>query len=81
VVSRSFVERKWPGEDPLGKLVQFGNMDGDLTPFRIVGVVGDVRISGLDVEPRRRSMAITRSARARPRGRSGSRCEPRTPSV
>jgi predicted permease len=52
VVSRSFVERKWPGEDPLGKLVEFGNMDGDLTPFRIVGVVGDVRDFGLDVEPR-----------------------------
>ena len=52
VVSRSFVERKWPGEDPLGKLVQFGNMDGDLTPFRIIGVVGDVRDYGLDSEPR-----------------------------
>ena len=51
VVSRSFVERRWPGEDPLGKLVQFGNMDGDLTPFRIVGVVGDVRDFGLDVRP------------------------------
>ena len=52
VVSRSFVERKWPGQDPLGKLVQFGNMDGDLTPFRVVGVVGDVRDFGLDAEPR-----------------------------
>jgi predicted permease len=52
VVSRSFVERKWPGEDPLGKLVQFGNMDGDLTPFRIIGVVGDVRDYGLDADPR-----------------------------
>ena len=52
VVSRSLAERKWPGEDPLGKLVQFGNMDGDLTPFRIVGVVGDVRDFGLDAEPR-----------------------------
>jgi predicted permease len=52
VVSRSFAERKWPGEDPLGKLVQFGNMDGDLTPFRIVGIVGDVRDFGLDSEPR-----------------------------
>jgi predicted permease len=51
VVSRSFVERKWPGEEPLGKLVEFGNMDGDLTPFRIIGVVGDVRDFGLDVEP------------------------------
>jgi predicted permease len=51
VVSRSFVERQWPGQDPLGKLVQFGNMDGDLTAFRIVGVVGDVREYGLDAEP------------------------------
>jgi predicted permease len=52
VISRSLAERKWPGEDPLGKLVQFGNMDGDLTPFRVVGVVGDVRDFGLDSEPR-----------------------------
>ena len=52
VVSRSFAERKWPGEDALGKLVEFGNMDGDLTPFRIVGIVGDVREYGLDAEPR-----------------------------
>jgi putative ABC transport system permease protein len=52
VVSRLFAERKWPDEDPLGKLVQFGNMDGDLTPFRIIGVVGDVRDYGLDSEPR-----------------------------
>ena len=51
VVSRSFVERQWAGEDPVGKLVQFGNMDGDLTPFRIIGVVGDVRDFGLDVDP------------------------------
>ena len=51
VVSRSFAERRWPGEDPLGKLVEFGNMDGDLTPFRIIGVVGDVRDFAFDVEP------------------------------
>ena len=52
LVSRSFAERKWPGEDPLGKLVEFGNMDGDLKPFRIVGIVGDVREYGLETEPR-----------------------------
>jgi predicted permease len=48
VVSRSLAESSWPGEDPLGKLVQFGGMDGDLTPFTVVGVVGDVRDYGLD---------------------------------
>jgi predicted permease len=52
VVSRSLAERRWPGQNPLGKLIQFGNMDGDLTPFRVVGVVGDVREFGLDAAPR-----------------------------
>ncbi len=43
VVSQSFAENQWPSENPLGKMIEFGNMDGDLQPFRIVGVVGDVR--------------------------------------
>lgn len=52
VVSRSLAERRWPGQDPIGKLVQFGNMDGDLTPFTIVGVVADVHEFGLETQPR-----------------------------
>jgi putative ABC transport system permease protein len=52
VVSQSLAERRWPGQNPLGKLIQYGNMDGDLTPFRVVGVVGDVREFGLDATPR-----------------------------
>jgi predicted permease len=51
IVSRSLAEQRWPGQDPLGKLIQFGNMDGDLTPFRVVGVVGDVHEFGLDAAP------------------------------
>jgi putative ABC transport system permease protein len=43
VISESLAETKWPGQDPLGRFVQFGNMDGDLRGFRIVGIVGDVR--------------------------------------
>jgi predicted permease len=43
VVSRSFAEARWPGRDPLGRFIQFGNMDGDVRGFRIVGVAGDVR--------------------------------------
>jgi predicted permease len=43
VVSQSFAEARWPGRDPIGRFVQFGNMDGDIRGFRIVGVVGDVR--------------------------------------
>jgi putative ABC transport system permease protein len=47
LVSRSLAESQWPGQDPIGKLVQFA-IDGDLTPFRIIGVVGDVH--GLESE-------------------------------
>ena len=43
VVSESLAATKWPNQDPIGRFVQFGNMDGDLRGFRIVGVVGDVR--------------------------------------
>jgi predicted permease len=43
VISRSLAEKQWPGRDPIGRFLQFGNMDGDLTGLRIVGVVGDVR--------------------------------------
>jgi putative ABC transport system permease protein len=43
VISQSLAQTKWGDRDPIGRLVQFGNMDGDLQPFRVVGVVGDVR--------------------------------------
>ena len=43
VISESLAKTKWPGQDAIGRFVQFGNMDGDLRGFRIVGIVGDVR--------------------------------------
>lgn len=52
VISESLARQRWPNEDPLGKLIQFGNMDGNLKLFTIVGIVGDVREYGLDAEPR-----------------------------
>jgi putative ABC transport system permease protein len=48
VVSESLARRQWPGQDPLGRVIQFGNMDGDLRPMTIVGVVGDVREGAVD---------------------------------
>src|SRR5690606_35976429 len=51
VISRSLAEGRWPGEDPIGKVIEFGNMDGDLRPFTVVGIVGDVRERGIDAEP------------------------------
>ena len=52
LISDSLARTRWPGEDPLGKLIEFGNMDGDLRPFTVVGVVGDIRERSLDAEPR-----------------------------
>ena len=49
VVSQSLVRKYWPNEDPIGKTIQFGNMDGDLRLLHVVGVVGDVHDYGVDV--------------------------------
>ncbi len=52
VISASLAKSRWPSEDPIGKVIEFGNMDGDLTPVTIVGVVGDVREQSLAASPR-----------------------------
>lgn len=52
VISASLAEARWPGQDPLGQLVFFGNMDGDFRPFTVVGVVGDVQEYGIGIPPR-----------------------------
>jgi putative ABC transport system permease protein len=52
VISASLARARWSGQSPIGKWVEFGNMDGDLRPFMIVGVVGDVREAGLDAQPK-----------------------------
>jgi ABC-type lipoprotein release transport system permease subunit len=49
IVSQSLVRKYWPNEDPIGQTIQFGNMDGDLRLLHVVGVVGDVHDSGIDV--------------------------------
>jgi predicted permease len=51
VISASFAKSKWPNESPIGKIIQYGNMDGDLRPYTVVGVVGDVRDQNLANEP------------------------------
>jgi predicted permease len=43
VISQSLADAKWPHQDPLGRYIQFGNMDGDPRGLRVVGLVGDVR--------------------------------------
>ena len=48
VISQLLAQEKWPGLDPIGRTIEFGNMDGDLRPLTIVGVVGDVREDSLE---------------------------------
>ncbi|HEU5173413.1 MAG TPA: FtsX-like permease family protein, partial [Gemmatimonadaceae bacterium] len=52
LVSASLARKEWPDANPIGKVIQFGNMDGDLRPFVVIGVVGDVREVSLASEPR-----------------------------
>jgi ABC-type lipoprotein release transport system permease subunit len=48
VINKALADKYWPNEDPVGRRIQFGNMDGDLRLITVVGVVGDVRERGLD---------------------------------
>jgi putative ABC transport system permease protein len=55
VVSESFVERYWPGQNPIGRRFRFGLLGGGtigvIGRFQdrtVVGVVGDVKVRGLE---------------------------------
>ncbi|MGH9495055.1 MAG: FtsX-like permease family protein, partial [Candidatus Sulfotelmatobacter sp.] len=51
VISESLARSRWPGQDPIGHTIEFGNMDGDMRLLTIVGIVGDVHEYGLDAPP------------------------------
>ncbi|HEV7705922.1 MAG TPA: ABC transporter permease [Gemmatimonadaceae bacterium] len=63
IVSAALAKSQWPNESALGKVIEFGNIDGDLTPLTIVGVVGDVREEELAAQPQ---PAIYVNVRQRP---------------
>ena len=50
IVNEALVRRHWPGEDPIGKRIKISWSDD--REDEIVGVVGNVRHSGLDAEAR-----------------------------
>jgi predicted permease len=52
VISESLARDRWPNQDPIGRTIEFGNMDGDLRLLTIVGIVGDTHEYGLDAPPR-----------------------------
>jgi putative ABC transport system permease protein len=51
VISQALARQRWPDRDPIGQVIEFGNMDGNLKPLTIVGIAGDVRARGLDSPP------------------------------
>ena len=52
LISASLARNRWPNQDPIGRTIEFGNMDGDLRLLTIVGIVGDTHEYGLDAPPR-----------------------------
>jgi putative ABC transport system permease protein len=49
LVNRSFAERHWPGEDPIGKKVLVYYVQN--RPYEVVGIVEDTRYSALTAPP------------------------------
>ena len=41
----------WPNRDPLGRTIEFGNMDGDMRLLTVVGVVADAHYRSLEKPP------------------------------
>jgi len=53
VISEALARQRWPDRDPISQVIDFAGIDGNLKPLTIVGIVGDVRASGLDAPPPR----------------------------
>ena len=53
IVNRTMAERRWPGQDPIGRRIKFGPVNVPGLWLTVVGVVGDVQETALDsrVEP------------------------------
>lgn len=52
IINDTFARQFWPGEDPLGRRFKFGDSDSNAPWMTIVGVVGDMRRTGLDLDVR-----------------------------
>ena len=53
IVNQVMAKKYWPGEDAIGKRINFGDADpNNIKWFTIVGVVADIHHQGLDVDPK-----------------------------
>ncbi|HEY4304220.1 MAG TPA: ABC transporter permease [Gemmatimonadaceae bacterium] len=53
VINKSLAAKQFPNQSAIGKVIEYGNMDRDMTPITIVGVVGDTKEETLasDADP------------------------------
>ena len=52
IVNRAFAKKFWPNREAVGKRIVMGGMSEHPNWITIIGVVGDVRHFGLDVDPK-----------------------------
>src|SRR5437762_5126799 len=52
IVNHAFAKKFWPSQDAVGKRIVMGGMSEHPNWVTVVGVVGDVRHFGLDVDPK-----------------------------
>ena len=52
IVNQAFAKKFWPNEDALNKRISFDGTSGNPKWITIVGVVGDIRHFGLDIDPK-----------------------------
>jgi len=48
IVNRTFAERRWPNQDPIGRRIKFGPSNAPGIWMTVVGVVGDIREMALE---------------------------------
>jgi predicted permease len=53
VINQTMARRLFPGEDPVGRRIRYSTATGPTapTPWTVIGVIGDVRHSGLETAP------------------------------
>ncbi len=51
IINETMARRAWPSRDPVGKRFKYGSQDSDRPWYTVVGVVGDMRLQGLEREP------------------------------